>query len=124
MLDSDIDEEVEVADLEEPGQFVILCKNCQFHLSRSEFAIAFEGQHEHLQCNPHGHTFIFKCFSRVPGAILSGEPTLEFTWFPGYSWQYCQCQNCGSHLGWYFRNQQNDAFFGLIADKIIQISKN
>ncbi|NNJ92476.1 MAG: hypothetical protein HKP55_12445 [Gammaproteobacteria bacterium] len=123
MLDIEIEKQHKTANEESHGKFVILCKQCQFHLSSSDYAIAVEGHHEHVQCNPQGCTFFFRCFSRVPGAILSGDPTQEYSWFTGYSWQFSHCQGCGEHLGWFFQNQQNDTFFGLISEKIIVAEK-
>ena len=116
---AEIDQQEEIASLEKPGPFKVLCKHCRFHLTQSDFAISIDGHHEHVQCNPHGNTFVFKCYSRVPGSIHSGKETLEHTWFSGFSWQFSHCQNCGEHLGWYFRNQSGNTFFALIADQII-----
>jgi len=59
----------------------------------------------------------------VPGSILSGEATQEHSWVAGYSWQFSHCQGGGEHLGWYFQNQLNESFFGLVADKIIREDK-
>lgn len=123
MLDIEIEEKHEGATKEANGKFVILCKRCHFHLTSSNYAIVVEGCHEHVQCNPRGNTFVFRCFSRVPGSILFGEPTQEHSWYAGYSWKFSHCQGCGEHLGWYFQNQQNESFFGLIADKIITEKK-
>ena len=96
----------------------IYCKKCGLYLTRQEYAIEVEHYHEHLQCNPNGFTFVFKCFSKAPGCLLLGKPTEENTWFKGYSWRLSLCQNCGEHLGWYFKKQDIDIFFGLISDKL------
>jgi len=123
MLDTEIEDLDEAATAEARPEFKIVCKQCQFHLTSSDYVIAVEGHHEHVQCNPHGNTFIFKCFSRVPGGLLSGEPTREYSWFTGYNWSFCHCQGCGQHIGWYFQNHHSDTFFGLIADKILLVQQ-
>ena len=123
MLDIETEELEQAVNEDEHGKFVIVCKQCRFHLTSSDYAIAIDGNHEHVQCNPQGYTFVFKCFSRAPGSIMSGEPTQEFSWFSGYSWRYSHCQGCGSHLGWFFQNQQSDSFSGLVADKILVVEK-
>ena len=96
----------------------IICKRCQFTLSHQNYATSPEGYHEHMQCNPHGITFVFRCFSHASGCHITGDATVQDSWFPGYSWQYALCQGCGEHLGWYFSSSKADNFFGLIASKI------
>lgn len=123
MIDIEFEEKDEIATEKAPGMFIILCKQCRFHLTSSDRAMVVEGHHEHIQCNPQGYTFVFKCFSRVPGGILSGEATRNYSWFSGYSWQYAHCQGCGSHLGWYFHNHHDESFFGLIADKVAVVDQ-
>lgn len=102
---------------------LIFCKKCYFILTRQSFASSPEGYHEHMQCNPSGLTFVFRCFSRAPGCNIRGKATSEFSWFQGYSWQYSFCQGCGEHLGWHFSNAEEDNFFGLIAKKITENRK-
>jgi len=34
--------------------------------------------------------------------LITGQPTTEFTWFPGYAWRHLLCGRCGSHLGWLY----------------------
>eukprot|EP01004_Peranema_trichophorum_P009705 NODE_8452_length_677_cov_31.944043_g7828_i0.p1 GENE.NODE_8452_length_677_cov_31.944043_g7828_i0~~NODE_8452_length_677_cov_31.944043_g7828_i0.p1 ORF type:complete len:189 (-),score=39.83 NODE_8452_length_677_cov_31.944043_g7828_i0:31-597(-) len=38
---------------------------------------------------------------------ITGKPTPEHTWFPGYSWSMASCKVCGAHLGWGFSKDQN-----------------
>ena len=100
----------------------IICKRCQFTITRQSCTVSPEGYHEHMQCNPQGHTFVFRCFNRAPGCHIQGKATDEFSWFHGYSWQFALCQGCGEHLGWYFSSLQEENFFGLIAAKITEKS--
>ena len=58
------------------------------------------------------------CFRRAPGCAQAGEPTFEYTWFPGHSWRLALCAGCRAHLGWAFQGGQ-DAFFGLILDRLV-----
>jgi hypothetical protein len=31
---------------------------------------------------------------------LSGRPSTQDSWFPGYAWTILYCQRCFNHLGW------------------------
>lgn len=46
------------------------------------------------------------------GRLISvGEPTLEFSWFPGYMWTIATCKTCGDHLGWIFHDSDRAVIF-------------
>jgi hypothetical protein len=98
----------------------IRCKACHLELTRTDYALSPEGFHEHMQVNPGGVTFVFRCFSQAAGCSIQGKPEHEHSWFTGYTWQFALCRQCGSHLGWLFRHSGEDSFFGLISDRIIQ----
>jgi hypothetical protein len=38
--------------------------------------------------------------------ITSGDPTEEYSWFPGFRWTVSMCCRCRQHLGWAFWRQQ------------------
>lgn len=40
---------------------------------------------------------------QTTGMEAQGDPTEEFSWFPGYSWEYLHCDCCGTHIGWLYR---------------------
>jgi hypothetical protein len=40
---------------------------------------------------------------QATGMEAQGDPTEEFSWFPGYSWEYLHCDCCGTHIGWLYR---------------------
>jgi hypothetical protein len=44
----------------------------------------------------------------VPNAVaLEGEPSAEFSWFPGFKWTVAVCVRCRQHLGWQFTADEN-----------------
>ena len=96
----------------------LICRHCSTAITTNRLAISINGQHEHAFFNPAGIAFEIRCFRQAPGCLVQGDPTTEFSWFDGYSWQYATCSNCLAHLGWFFSSEGN-SFFGLIAGKII-----
>jgi len=70
------------------------------------------------ESEPAGIHFNIITFSETHGCGQTGVPTLEHTWFPGHTWSYCQCAECGRHLGWYFSGQHE--FVGLITERIVR----
>jgi len=96
----------------------ICCKQCQYLLTYPSFAISPNGQHQHLQCNPAGITFVFSCFSKAMGCFINGVPSAEFCWFSHYEWQFALCQGCGEHLGWYFSSLEHENFIAIINNKM------
>jgi hypothetical protein len=78
------------------------------------------GAHEHRFQNPEGYRFHIGCFARAFGCVPLGNPTSEFTWFPGYSWQIELCGGCREHLGWLYQSGSR-AFHGLILDRLVEL---
>lgn len=99
----------------------ILCSNCGHRITSESDAIQVAGQHRHSFKNPAGIDYTIGCFSKANGCFTMGEPTLEFTWFPGYSWSYSACGKCYTHLGWFFQSGDS-SFFGLILNRLTQNS--
>lgn len=91
----------------------LLCRKCGHAITSRGRAIVSDGSHVHVFTNPAGLTFRIGCFSDAPGCLLAGEPTTEFTWFPGHAWSFALCAGCGAHLGWYY-DSGSGGFFGLI----------
>jgi hypothetical protein len=102
-----------VADLGRP----IHCAACLTRITSAESRTERGGAHAHTFENPAGITFQIGCFSSAPGCVVQGEPTLEYTWFPGYAWSYASCANCREHLGWRWDGDA-DRFFGLILARL------
>jgi len=97
----------------------ILCKFCQNKITSMTQIINVNGQYRHTFTNPSGITFQIGCFSSANGCIIHGKPTLDFTWFDGFSWNFSLCSNCHAHLGWHYNSSENINFFGLILDHLV-----
>lgn len=96
----------------------IVCRACRSTVTTGREAVSINAGHYHTFFNPAGIVYEIRCFSRATGTIIHGEPTNDFTWFKGYSWQYCLCARCLVHLGWFFRSDAG-SFYGLIAAKLL-----
>lgn len=101
---------------EEPRSLV--CKTCGTAITSRECAIEVSGSHRHTFMNPGGIVFRIGCFSGASGCYIMGEPTGDYTWFPGYAWCYVICSGCFSHLGWHYSSGEG-GFFGLILDRLV-----
>lgn len=76
-------------------------------------------KHQHTFFNPAGLLFEISCFKDARGCIVAGDPTSEFSWFSGFAWQYATCNQCLTHLGWYYKSSSETGFFGLIVNRLI-----
>lgn len=74
------------------------------------------GALEHAFLNPDAHVYRIACYAEASGVTSLGEPTLKWTWFPGYAWCVALCRGCAHHLGWEYRGggEPRGTFFGLI----------
>jgi hypothetical protein len=96
----------------------LLCAACRATITSERHRIAVHGAHEHRFMNPAGVLFHIGCFALAIGCAIVGPASHEYPWFPGYAWRFALCGQCGQHLGWHFRSEGNDGFFGLILDRI------
>ena len=96
---------------------LIHCKSCGHTITTVDNVISVAGQHRHTFRNPAGIVYSIGCFSKAKGCFDMGEPTLEFTWFPGYSWCYSVCGKCFTHIGWFYRSGDS-TFYGLILNRL------
>ncbi|WP_456473291.1 cereblon family protein [Desulfolithobacter sp.] len=94
------------------------CARCRAPVTSRSEAISVHNSHEHAFFNPAGIAFEIRCFRQAPGCLVSGQPTSEFTWFGGYTWQLAICAGCRCHLGWFFARPAS-SFFALIAGNIL-----
>src|SRR4051812_28989027 len=83
---------------------VYWCAPCSTRVARESDLIDISGTFT----NPAGETFKVARFHHA-NVIVTGEPTLEATWFPGFAWSYAHCANCRAHLGW--RYESSDGHF-------------
>lgn len=95
-----------------------LCAWCQNRVASEKDRFPYNGKDEFTFSNPEGVSFAIITFSQTLGCREAGTPTLEYTWFPGYAWSYCQCSCCSQHLGWCYTGHIQ--FVGLIKDRIVR----
>lgn len=95
----------------------ILCRSCGNAVTSDQLRMEAGGSHEHTFVNPAGVMFRIGCFSGAGGCLITGIPTTEYTWFPGFAWCYVVCSGCLTHLGWHYRSGAS-GFFGLILDRL------
>ncbi|MDR0477931.1 MAG: hypothetical protein LBH14_08375 [Desulfobulbaceae bacterium] len=93
------------------------CAHCGHAITHPNQAITVSGGHEHTFVNPAGLVFTVRLFRDTPGCRFHGQPSPEFSWFPGYLWRFALCGGCGRHLGWLFQGPA-DHFTALIAAAI------
>ncbi len=96
----------------------MLCGVCRAAITTRAARIVVHGAHEHRRVNPSNVSFHLGCFATAPGCVIEGEPTMFWSWFPGYAWQIASCRACGEHLGWAFTG--DSTFFGLILPRMIE----
>lgn len=106
-------------EISESEDKMYLCRNCLAEITAQKYEISKKGKFSHSFTNPSGYLFEIGCFSEAEGGFALGDDTREFTWFPGFSWQYSVCISCGTHLGWFYSNP-SESFWGLILEKLIQ----
>jgi hypothetical protein len=97
----------------------VRCKSCLNYLTKNEYLIPVNGETNHFFTNPTGAGFDLLTYQLVEGCIISGKPTEFFTWFEGFSWQYCYCNSCNTHIGWYFSCENHCGFFALVTDRLL-----
>ncbi len=116
----EVDEDAVSEDaVEEKQDDSLFCARCGHLVTRAGWAARPEGGHERVCANPAGRMFQVVGFLEAPGAADRGAPTEEFTWFPGYAWNFAVCRGCGDHLGWrYTGDQDPPVFWGLIKDRL------
>jgi hypothetical protein len=95
----------------------ISCAACGHGITDAAARTTMNGSFDHSFRNPQGLSFHIGCFSRAPGCVTCGEPTLEYTWFAGYAWRVALCAGCRTHLGWRY-DGAGGGFFGLILARL------
>lgn len=96
----------------------ICCAYCLHAITDPDSQISVNGSFYHVFANPHGYVYEIGCFSNAEGCRKVSSSSSEFSWFSGFSWQVCICEQCASHLGWIFLSDTK-IFYGLIIEKLI-----
>lgn len=100
----------------------IVCRQCNYIITKPEERIQVNGSHQHTFANPNGLIFEIGCFQTAKGCGYTGQATEEYTWFSGYSWRIAVCGKCLTHLGWLFSSSMGSSrFYGLILNKLVWI---
>jgi hypothetical protein len=95
-----------------------LCIVCNKKITSDKERFEYNNQSEFQFVNPGGFYFDIITFGAADGCRELGEPTTEFTWFPGHSWSYAVCSRCSNHLGWKYHGEFS--FYGLIKSRLIK----
>lgn len=95
-----------------------LCALCLEKIASDKDRFYFQGKSEFQFINPGGYHYDLITFSQTFSCIATTPPTLQYTWFKGYSWSICQCNSCNSHLGWKYINELT--FYGLIREQLVK----
>jgi len=95
-----------------------LCKICNKIITSDKDRFEFNDQSEFQFINQGGYFFDIITFCAADGCREEGEPTMEFTWFPGHSWSLAVCSRCASQLGWKYQGEFS--FYGLIKSRLIK----
>ncbi|XP_003696072.1 protein cereblon [Apis florea] len=98
---------------------IFVCSNCDSYIGRQShmFPMSKEGP-QGTYCNPSGIIHETVTLYHAQGLTLSDNPSINYTWFPGYAWTVATCKDCDNHMGWKFTAVQNNlkpkAFWGLL----------
>ncbi|CAG9814866.1 unnamed protein product [Phaedon cochleariae] len=94
----------------------INCNNCGILLTDPSkvFAMSKDGIQSNY-VNPGGHVYETVTVISAKNFLLDGNPSRQFSWFPGYAWTVMHCKICSNHLGWKFTSDvlRPKAFYGL-----------
>ncbi|VDD88036.1 unnamed protein product [Enterobius vermicularis] len=84
----------------------IVCKRCgTFLCSLSDIiSISTEGNSA-LYVNPSGYVHDMFTVSKLNSTTPQGNPSAEFSWFPGYEWTIHNCACCRNFIGWRFTSK-------------------
>jgi len=113
-------ESLEEEATEEKKEEILHCVNCGNIIASLKDAIEIHGKHTHTCKNPQDILFNIGCFAFARGCVVRGQPTLEYTWFPGFGWSIALCSECAIHLGWFYESGEGENFFGLIMNHLVK----
>lgn len=107
-----------IESLQEHSGDLLLCRCCTTPITHHTETITIGISTNYRFTNAANITFPITCYRNAPGCSIAGVPTEEDSWFGGYYWQLANCDECGEHLGWYYQNEKERFFFGLIQDRL------
>jgi len=96
---------------------VLVCRRCYQELADQSdiFSMSSEGP-QGAFVNPGGHLHETLTVYKAKNLKLVGEPSTEYSWFPGYAWTIAECSRCYNHIGWKFtvakEGLKPDKFYG------------
>ncbi|XP_053947006.1 protein cereblon [Anastrepha ludens] len=104
---------------------VFSCRYCGNRIANCQqlFAMSKHGVQTQY-CNSAGYIHETNTvYQLLPDAITySGQPSSEFSWFPGYEWHIIVCKICARHIGWKFKalepNLVPKSFFGISSSSV------
>lgn len=102
---------------------LLICRCCLAPITQCDQRIEVGLSHYYRFTNPAGIIYAIGCYRYAPGCNITGLPTLEDTWFGGYRWQAATCSDCQEHLGWYYQNNRDRFFYGLIQARLIKAAE-
>ncbi|XP_018571182.1 protein cereblon isoform X2 [Anoplophora glabripennis] len=92
------------------------CNSCGMEITDPSkvFAMSKDGIQSNY-VNPGGHVYETVTVMSAENFQLVGNPSKQFSWFPGYAWTIMQCNFCNNHLGWRFTSTilRPNCFYGL-----------
>jgi len=96
---------------------VLVCRRCSKQLGDQQniFSMSKEGP-QGAFVNPNGHVHETLTLYKAKNLRLVGEPSTEYSWFPGYAWTITECLGCWNHIGWKFTSTNHklrpEKFYG------------
>ncbi|CAH0591500.1 unnamed protein product [Chrysodeixis includens] len=99
-------------------QSELCCTSCLTEIAQREhlFAMSSEGVHSNYT-NLGGYMHDILTVRQATNVELSGAPSAEYSWFPGYTWTVALCAACMAHVGWRFQAEKRSVwpqrFYGL-----------
>lgn len=99
----------------------LCCVRCLHPITEHAAYLELAGGHLHVFTNPGGFTYELVLYAYAD-CISYGPATSDHTWFAGYTWQLALCANCHEHLGWRYRKMGSASFYGLIRDRLREVT--
>ena len=99
-----------------------VCKRCEVEITDSRALFCMRSNSvEQVFPNPLGMMRVILTARAAKSLHLSGDATVEFTWFAGYAWRVAYCASCMSHLGWSYEGEEEPpVFYGLLKDALAE----